>query len=91
MVRVDTERCRSGGSRRRSCTTQSRLALTRRKVGPKQPPSNSQRWFRRPPPPDPLRWDQERLQGSCGAFQEAMYRASPLRASCGLSGPLRSS
>eukprot|EP00966_Prymnesium_polylepis_P324100 7380188-Prymnesium_polylepis.1 len=37
MVPVDTERCRTGGSQPRSCTTKSRLALARRKVGSSHP------------------------------------------------------
>eukprot|EP00966_Prymnesium_polylepis_P285706 6599831-Prymnesium_polylepis.1 len=39
MVPVDTERCRTGGSQRRSGTTKIRLALGRRNVGPKHPPA----------------------------------------------------
>eukprot|EP00966_Prymnesium_polylepis_P022391 515400-Prymnesium_polylepis.2 len=52
MVPVDTERYRSVGFHRRSCTTKIRLALARRKVGPNQPPAtpkagfaDHRRWF----------------------------------------------
>eukprot|EP00966_Prymnesium_polylepis_P087198 2018240-Prymnesium_polylepis.1 len=81
MVPVDTERSRTGGSQRRSCTIKIRLALGRRKVRPKQPPATPNAAFVDRRARFPLGGTEGSSRDVAGSFVPPLYLAFPLYAS----------